>query len=135
LLIYLDFDGTVVEHAYPEIGSENPGATDVIRALQNRGHEIILNSFRADLNDGSLELAFSYLNSEDAALSEIIQFEPKKITPSLYPDTLNKSSVSLFLDDTAPNTPLRPNLNLPHGSMVDWRIIKRDLLLWGLISE
>jgi hypothetical protein len=48
---------------------------------------------------------------------------------------LSKNSASLFLDDTAPNTPLRPNLTLPHGSMLDWRIVKRDLMLWGLISE
>ena len=60
MLIYLDFDGTVVEHAYPEIGADNPKALKVIRRLQDAGHHIILNTYRADLNDGSLQEALNY---------------------------------------------------------------------------
>ena len=33
MIIYLDFDGTVVEHAYPQIGANNPDALKVIRRL------------------------------------------------------------------------------------------------------
>jgi len=31
--IYLDFDGTVVEHAYPELGAINPRSFAVIRSV------------------------------------------------------------------------------------------------------
>ena len=134
MLIYLDFDGTVVEHAYPVLGSDNPGATDVIRALQDAGHEIVLNTMRADFNDGTLEDALSYLNAEENGLLEIIQYELKKITPASYPVTKPEFIKALFLDDTSKGTPLRPNLFLPQGLMVDWRIVKRDLKLWGLIQ-
>ncbi len=134
MLIYLDFDGTVVEHAYPVLGSDNPGATDVIRALQDAGHEIVLNTMRADFNDGTLEDALSYLNAEENGLLEIIHYELKKITPAAYPVTKPDFNKFLFLDDTSKGTPLRPNLFLPQGLMVDWRIVKRDLKLWGLIQ-
>ena len=33
LTIYLDFDGTVVEHAYPELGALNPRSFYVIRSV------------------------------------------------------------------------------------------------------
>ena len=42
--IYLDFDGTCVEHRYPEIGKYNFGAIEVIEKLQQAGHNIILNT-------------------------------------------------------------------------------------------
>jgi hypothetical protein len=135
LLIYLDFDGTIVEHAYPTLGSDNPGATDVIRALQDAGHEIVLNSMRADLDDGTLEDALYYLNAEENGLLEIIHYEAKKITPEDYPVTKPVFSKFLFLDDTSKGTPLRPNLSLTQGLMVDWRIVRRDLILWGIITK
>lgn len=55
--IYLDFDGTVVEHAYPRIGRDNFGCVEIIRRLQDAGHEIVLNTYRADCANGSLEAA------------------------------------------------------------------------------
>ena len=59
--IELDFDGTVVEHAYPEIGLPNPGAIEVILKLQKKGHKIILNTLRANFKNGSLPVSFSVL--------------------------------------------------------------------------
>lgn len=47
LTIAVDFDGTVVEHKYPAIGDEMLFAFDTLRALQNKGHKLILWTFRA----------------------------------------------------------------------------------------
>ena len=44
--IAVDFDGTIVEHAYPEIGDEMLFAFETLRALQNKGHRLILWTFR-----------------------------------------------------------------------------------------
>ena len=44
--IAIDFDGTVVEHAYPRIGKEMRFAFATLRELQNRGHKLILWTFR-----------------------------------------------------------------------------------------
>ena len=61
MLIQLDFDGTVVEFDYPKIGLLNPGSVEVIDKLRKAGHEIVLNTYRADLNDGTLEDAHAFL--------------------------------------------------------------------------
>jgi hypothetical protein len=45
-VIAVDFDGTIVEHAYPKIGKEMLFAFDTLKALQNKGHNLILWTFR-----------------------------------------------------------------------------------------
>ncbi|EFA45499.1 hypothetical protein HMPREF0645_0090 [Hallella bergensis DSM 17361] len=40
--IAVDFDGTVVEHRYPEIGEELPFATETLRMLIKDRHRLIL---------------------------------------------------------------------------------------------
>lgn len=42
MIIAVDFDGTIVEHKYPEIGCELPFATDSLRKLTEQGHRLIL---------------------------------------------------------------------------------------------
>ena len=44
--IAVDFDGTIVEHAYPEIGKERLFAFQTLRELEKRGARIILWTFR-----------------------------------------------------------------------------------------
>ncbi|MBA3971982.1 MAG: HAD hydrolase family protein [Bacteroidetes bacterium] len=60
--IYLDFDGTVVEHFYPEMGEYNKGAVEVIKKLKNAGHKVILNTARVEFENGTFEKAIDYLN-------------------------------------------------------------------------
>ncbi len=45
-VIAVDFDGTIVEHAYPKIGPEMLFAFDTLKALQKKGHKLILWTFR-----------------------------------------------------------------------------------------
>ena len=41
--IAIDFDGTIVEHRYPEIGKELPFATSTLKLLTNKhNHQLIL---------------------------------------------------------------------------------------------
>ena len=43
MYIAVDFDGTIVEHAYPEIGLEIPFAIDTLKLIQTQlHHDIIL---------------------------------------------------------------------------------------------
>ena len=46
MTIAVDFDGTIVEHRYPEIGREIPFATDTLKMLIKEGHRLILWSVR-----------------------------------------------------------------------------------------
>jgi hypothetical protein len=80
MLIQLDFDGTVVEFDYPRIGLLNSSCVEVVEKLRSAGHEIILNTYRADLNDGSLEEAHRFLKEIGIfPLHEIIPTNQKKV--------------------------------------------------------
>ena len=46
MIIAVDFDGTIVEHRYPDIGEEVPFATDTLRMLIQEHHRLILWSVR-----------------------------------------------------------------------------------------
>ena len=50
MIIAVDFDGTIVEHAYPKIGKEKPFAIDTLKALTREGNKLILFTAR----DGEL---------------------------------------------------------------------------------
>ena len=42
MIIAIDFDGTIVEHKYPEIGQEIPFATTTLKMLIKERHRLIL---------------------------------------------------------------------------------------------
>ena len=46
MTIAVDFDGTIVEHRYPQIGEEIPFATATLKMLINERHRLILWSVR-----------------------------------------------------------------------------------------
>ena len=46
MTIAVDFDGTIVEHRYPEIGNELPFATETLKMLIADHHKLILGSVR-----------------------------------------------------------------------------------------
>ena len=45
--IAVDFDGTIVEHKYPEIGKEILFAFETLKQLINQKHQVILWTYRA----------------------------------------------------------------------------------------
>jgi hypothetical protein len=123
ITFYLDFDGTVVEHAYPAIGTLNPGSIDVIRKLQQAGHQLILNTYRADLKDGTLEAALSYLHLTKHDLLPISDHTSAKIHPPDWNWNAFMKEGTVFLDDVCSGTPMRRNIALEYGFMVDWIVL------------
>jgi len=47
MIIAVDFDGTVVEHRYPEIGKTILFAFETLKALQEKNHRLIMWTYRA----------------------------------------------------------------------------------------
>ncbi len=45
-IIAIDFDGTIVEDMYPEIGKPKPFVFDTLKKMQNDGHRLILWTYR-----------------------------------------------------------------------------------------
>lgn len=46
-IIAVDFDGTIVEHAYPQIGKPKLFAFETLKELQKQGYRLILWTYRA----------------------------------------------------------------------------------------
>jgi ribonucleotide monophosphatase NagD (HAD superfamily) len=47
MIIAVDFDGTLVEHRYPEIGVLKTGALEAMKAFKKDGHKIVIWTCRA----------------------------------------------------------------------------------------
>ena len=47
MIIAVDFDGTIVTHRYPSIGKELPFAIKTLKLLKDKGHQIILWTYRS----------------------------------------------------------------------------------------
>ncbi len=47
MIIAVDFDGTIVEHEYPEIGKTRLFAFETLKMLQDKGHQLILWTYRS----------------------------------------------------------------------------------------
>ena len=130
--IYLDFDGTVVEHDYPEIGKLNPYALEVIKKLQDAGHNIILNTMRVEFNDGTLTEAIDFINlNQVVAGINISQHTERKIHPRRW--DLGNIENDIYIDDIAANIPLI-KASIVNGFMVDWAKIESQLMAKGLME-
>lgn len=47
MIIAVDFDGTIVKHKYPALGKEIPYAIKTLKLFQEKGHQLILWTYRA----------------------------------------------------------------------------------------
>jgi predicted mannosyl-3-phosphoglycerate phosphatase (HAD superfamily) len=120
MIIQLDFDGTVVEHEYPKIGRENFGSMEIIKKLQEAGHKIILNTYRADCQNGTLDKALNFLNYHHRVnLDLIAEYNDNKILPGAWNWEQMMQTQTIWIDDMAPQIPLKSS-NFGNRKMVDW---------------
>ncbi len=130
--IQLDFDGTVVEHAYPHIGRANPGAMETIKRLQDSGHDIILNTYRANINENAFRKAIRYLELHHKVdLQPLTAVNQNKINPDVYDWDVIKQTNIIWIDDIATNIPLIPSV-MVKGNMVDWETLNKDFIKYGI---
>jgi len=123
MYIILDFDGTVVEHKYPRIGKPNPLAIETIQKIQKAGHKIILNTYRADCNDGTLYEAIEYLRKHGI---EVDKCNKRKIAPPDWNWNYFKARGIIYIDDICKGTPLRSSADML-SEMVDWNAVSKEL--------
>ena len=94
LLIAVDFDGTIVEDAYPKVGKAKPFAIETIKMLQNDGHRIILWTYR---HGRALKEAHQFMIHSGIEPYAVNRSYPEEAThPS---DVSRKINADLFIDD------------------------------------
>lgn len=82
--VAVDWDGTLVEHKWPDQGDWLPGAVDFIKDLQKRGYKVVINSCRASYLRGQTEIREKL---RDAGLRDVeVHTEPGKPLAVAYVD-------------------------------------------------
>jgi len=100
MIIAVDFDGTIVQHKYPAIGKEITYAIKALQHLQQKGHKLILWTYRSgkELNDAvkfceKRGLVFHAVNNNFDG-EEFDNTYSRKIYADLYIDDRNIVGVS-----------------------------------------
>lgn len=92
--IAVDFDGTIVEHRYPQIGEEKLFAFETLKQLQKLGHLLILWTFR---HGKELNEAVEYCRKKGIEFYAVNKSYPEEV---FEPDTVSrKIDADLFIDD------------------------------------
>lgn len=104
MTIAVDFDGTIVEHEYPQIGKPIPFAVETLKQLHKDGHTLILWTVR---EGRLLQEAVDYCVKNGITLYAANKNNPEE-DASKAP---RKLSVDMFIDDR----------NL--GGIPDWGVI------------
>ncbi|NQX76537.1 BT0820 family HAD-type phosphatase [Gilvibacter sp.] len=108
--IAVDFDGTIVENAYPRIGKPMLFAFDTMKKLQQKGFRLILWTYR---HGKSLEEAVEFCKANGVEFYAINQSFPEE---EFTQDVSRKINADLFIDDR----------NI--GGMWDWGLIYQELI-------
>lgn len=93
LIIAVDFDGTIVEDAYPKIGKPKIFAFETLKRLQKDGHRLILWSYRSG---SRLAEAVAYCKSNGILFYAVNKSYPEEVID----DTKSrKIHADIFIDD------------------------------------
>ena len=93
LKIAVDFDGTIVDHEYPEIGKPKLFAFETLKAMQKKGYVLVLWTFRAG---EKLDEAVQYCKENGIEFYAINKSYPEEV----FDDTISrKIDADIFIDD------------------------------------
>jgi hypothetical protein len=91
--IAVDFDGTIVDHAYPEIGKEKLFAFQTLKELNKKGAQLILWTFRCGKE---LDDAVEYCRKNGVEFYAINRNYPEEI----FDGTVSrKIDADIYIDD------------------------------------
>jgi hydroxymethylpyrimidine pyrophosphatase-like HAD family hydrolase len=92
--IAVDFDGTIVEHAYPAIGREMLFAFATLKRLQEKGHKLILWSIR---EGQTLQEAVDFCKANGVEFYAVnANFAGEVLEPGI---SARKVNADIFIDD------------------------------------
>jgi hypothetical protein len=119
--IAVDFDGTIAEHKFPEVGKPVPGAFEWMRKWQEAGARLILWTMRCDSPKGN------YLaDAIDLCRGNGVYFFGHNRNPEQSEWTTSpKAYAHIYVDDAAFGTPLIQGDGRP---MVDWSVVGPEVL-------
>jgi hydroxymethylpyrimidine pyrophosphatase-like HAD family hydrolase len=116
LIIAVDFDGTCVEHDYPAVGLDVEGAAETLRALNKRGHRLILYTMRSGAKLEAAQRWFKQHNIELWSVNRNPEQEEWTESPKVY--------ANYYIDDSALGCPIM---------FIDG--VRRPVVNWAKVRE
>ena len=93
MIIAVDFDGTIVDHEYPEIGKPKLFAFETLKALQDRGAQLILWTYRAGKE---LDEAVEFCSKNGIEFYAVNKNYPEEV----YDDSISRKIIAdVYVDD------------------------------------
>lgn len=118
MIICVDFDGTLVEHRYPRIGAEVPGAFNSLKHFQSLGAKLILYTMRSNkFGLNTLDDAVQFCRERGVEFWGVNQ-NPEQASWTDSP----KVYAHIYIDDAAEGCPLVEGAPGTRP-FVDWDII------------
>ena len=120
MIIAVDFDGTIVDHRYPDIGAPVPGALRWLAEFQAAGAQLILYTMRSDneKHGPTLSQAVEYCKSNGIEFWGVNENPEQKswtTSPKVY--------AHRYIDDAAAGCPLLENIRDGGRPYVNWHAI------------
>ena len=112
MIIAVDFDGTIVEDCYPDIGKEKRFAFMTLKALQKEGHQLVLWTYRTGK---ALEEAVKFCRKNGVEFYAVNRSYPEEELDEARMS--RKIHADIFIDDR----------NI--GGFVEWGVV------WQIISN
>jgi hydroxymethylpyrimidine pyrophosphatase-like HAD family hydrolase len=109
-IIAIDFDGTIVEDAYPKIGEPIIFAFQTMKALQEKGHRLILWTYRSGKK---LDEAVDFCKKNGVEFYAVNKSYPEEILDN---SISRKIHADIFIDDRN------------FGDLPDWGKIYQSIL-------
>ena len=109
-ILAIDFDGTIVEDAYPKIGKPRLFAFETLLKLQEEGHRLILWTYRSGRK---LQEAVDYCKENGIDFYAVNKSYPEEVLDN---SISRKIHADIFVDDRN------------FGELPDWGKIYRDVL-------
>lgn len=119
VIIAVDFDGTIADHRYPDIGPEIPGAFKYLKCFQDAGAKLILYTMRSDVY---LDQAVEFCKIRGITFWGINENPEQKewtSSPKVY--------AHRYIDDAAAGISLRQQA-WAQRPYVDWFLIGPEIL-------
>lgn len=110
LTIAIDFDGTIVEDQYPNIGKPKLFAFETLKKLQENGHRLILWTYR---NGKTLDDAVAFCKEQGVEFYSVNKSFPEE---KFDPKYSRKINADIFIDDR----------NI--GGLLEWGQIYQELI-------
>jgi len=95
MIIAIDFDGTIVENEYPEIGKERPFAIDTLKMLMADRHRLVLWTCR---EGRLLDDAIAWCRERGVEFYAVNRDYPEE-TADHNPNFTRKLKADIFIDD------------------------------------